>query len=201
VGYTTNATVGFDKGWDGELFSSNDLTLYTFINNKKMAIQSLPLPFTNSNVVALGYNTNFAGMHKIVLSAFDGLFENQNVYLHDKSLNIIHDIKASEYEFYSELGTYNERFDIVYVNSTLENSNQVLANKFFIYKNEKSIIVKSPNTTMKSIKVLDMQGRVLDTFSNINAHDAVLELSVAHQVLLILITTNDNKIVTKKLMY
>ena len=53
LGYTANATTGYDNGWDGELMSNSLLTIYSFADNKKVGIQSLPLPFNQNNAVVL----------------------------------------------------------------------------------------------------------------------------------------------------
>ena len=45
------------------------------------------------------------------MSNFDGLFENQDVYLEDKLLNVIHNLKIN-YEFSTEAGTFNDRFQL-----------------------------------------------------------------------------------------
>lgn len=201
VGYATNATSEYDKGWDGELFSSNSLTFYSFVGDKKLSIQSLPLPFVDSNVVPLGYKTNFAGVHKISIDNLDGLFENQNVYIQDNLLDIVHNIKLTDYEFSTTAGTFDNRFEIAYLDSTLGTGDFTLKNKLYVYKENESIVIKSPSVEMKSIKIIDMQGRVLHAISNVNDFQSVIDLNVAQQVLLISITTKDNGTITRKLLY
>ena len=201
LGYTANATTGYDNGWDGELMSNSLLTIYSFADNKKVGIQSLPLPFNQNNAVVLGFQTNFAGSHRIAIDKIDGLFLNQNVYLHDKSLDLIHDLKIAPYDFVSTVGTFDQRFEIVYVNSTLGTSDSDFQNQLYIYKEKESLVVKSPTAEMKTITIIDMQGRVLQTIDSINDFQVILNVNFPHQVLLLSITTQDNNVITKKLMY
>ena len=201
IGYTTNATSGYDNGWDGELMSNSLLTVYSFVGDKKLAIQALPLPFVTSNVDPIGFQTNFAGSHRIALDQFDGLFENQNIYLHDKSLEIVHDLKIAPYDFVTAVGTFDERFEIVYVNSMLGTGDFDLQNQVYVYKEKETIVVKSPLMEMKTIKVIDMQGRIIQTFDDVNAFETNLSINAAQQVLLISITNKDNMVVTKKLLF
>ena len=201
VGYTSNATTGYDNGWDGELMSNSLLTVYGFAEDKKLTIQALPVPFNSNSIVPIGYNTNFAGSHRITLDQFDGLFENQNVYIHDKSLEIIHDLKTAPYDFTTAVGTFDERFEIVYVNSTLGDPDFDFQKQIYVYKENENIVVKSPLMEMKAIKVIDLQGRVIQTFSDVNALEAFIALNVSKQVLLISVITNENMVITKKLLY
>jgi hypothetical protein len=45
--------------------------------------------------------------------------DDQNIYIEDKLLNVIHDIKASPYDFSSAVGTFNDRFVMLYTDKTL----------------------------------------------------------------------------------
>jgi hypothetical protein len=74
-----------------------------------LAIQSKGLPFLDSDTVPLGYSITTNGAAKIAIDHVDGLFlDDQNI--EDKLLNVIHDIKASPYDFSSAVGTFNDRF-------------------------------------------------------------------------------------------
>lgn len=78
----------------------------------KLAIQGRALPFASSDIVDLGYKNNVAGTLRISLNDFDGTFATQNIYLEDKALNIIHNLKEGDYSFASAAGTFDTRFCI-----------------------------------------------------------------------------------------
>ena len=113
--------MGFEQTLDAKTFDGNSyIDFYSIAANQKLTIQSRSLPFANTDAVPLGYKTTVAGAYKIKIDHADGLFlGNQNVYLKDNLLNIIHDIKATEYSFSSSAGTFNNRFEIVYINPNI----------------------------------------------------------------------------------
>ena len=200
LGYTTNATTGYDSGWDGELFSNSGLTIYGFAGEKQLSIEALPLPFNSVEAVPLGISTTFSGSHRISLDQFDGFFETQDVFLYDKLLQIVHNIKLAPYDFVTGTGTFDSRFEVVYYN-VLGDQDFTYENNLYIYKEKETIVVKSPSIEMKSIRIIDLQGRVIETLSDINDFQAVLNLKTATQVLMVSITTKDNQIFTRKLLY
>ena len=86
-----------------------------------MTIQGRPLPFDDSDLVPLGVHLNIAGNYKIAISFADGLFvdNSSHIYLEDKLLGIIHDLRQAPYDFTSATGTFDTRFILRYTNQTL----------------------------------------------------------------------------------
>jgi len=118
IGYMTGATNGIDHQIDGELFGYSGSALYSVVDGTKLVIQGRALPFDVYDVVPLGITITAAGTFKIKLTATDGLFaEGQQIYIHDKYLNIIHNITENEYVFSSDAGEFFNRFDAIYVDS------------------------------------------------------------------------------------
>jgi hypothetical protein len=135
----------------------------------------------------------------------DGLFlGEQNVYLKDKMLNVTHDIKASAYTFTSDQGTFADRFDVVYNNSTLNISTPTFdANSVIVYKDDNKVVnINAGKVVMKNVKIYDVRGRLVYEKSNINTTTATLnDLKAEQSVLLVKITSDDNKVVTKKMVF
>jgi len=201
VGYATNATMGIDRGYDGEFLPvGNPVALYSLINaTTTLSIQGRSLPFSDLDEVPLGFTTTSSGDFTINLHDFDGLFLNQNIYLKDKALDIIHNLKQSSYTFRSSSGTFNERFVLVYRDQALDvNSNSFTANDVVIYKPNQELHVASGSTIMKSLKVYDVRGRLLLEKADINATVTSFDVGTTNQVLLIEITTNEGVKVSKK---
>src|SRR5690606_18428466 len=87
VGYMDNATQGVDTGIDGKMFAYEGNALYSIIENSQenYVIQGRALPFTASDVVALGFRAVNVGSFTISLDNVDGLFAegNTTIYLKD----------------------------------------------------------------------------------------------------------------------
>lgn len=109
VGYIQNATDGYDRGFDGKnLDVGNQVNLYSFVGDIKLGIQGKALPFSDTDIIPLGFKSTISDSYSVRLSDFDGLFTSQNVYLEDKLLNVIHDLKASDYTFVTNAGTFDD---------------------------------------------------------------------------------------------
>ncbi len=118
VGYIENATMGKDTGIDAIMFGYEGNALYSLIEDDpgKFVIQGRALPFNPNDVVPLGFRALNAGTFAISLSNFDGLFltEDQDIYIKDNFTQTYHNIKQSAYEFTTEVGTFDYRFEIIY---------------------------------------------------------------------------------------
>lgn len=204
AGYIQDATNAMDNHFDSEIAEAgNSISFYSVLGDKKLTIQGRALPFAESDFIPLGYRTTFAGTFAIQLADFDGLFAlGQDIFLEDKLLNVVHDLRTSNYEFTTAIGTVEDRFVLKFQNETLSIPEVSLQN-IIVIKNQNTIDITASSTiTLKEVKVFDMRGRLITTVENINASTAkVSNLNIANQVLLIQITDVEGKSVTKKLVY
>jgi hypothetical protein len=123
--------------------------------------------------------------------------------LRDNLLGTIYNIKASPYTFTSASGAFNNRFEIVYTSSPLGTHNPTFdADSVVVYKQDQVLNVNSGTTVMSKVRVFDVRGRLIFEKNNINATAVKLtDLKAEQQVLLVQITSDDNRIVTKKVVY
>jgi hypothetical protein len=203
VVYNPEATLGIDFGKDAKQFSTSGLTgIYTFAGTDKLAIQSRP-EFEDTDEVALGYRVNNAGEFTITLHRTEGIFEaDQEVYLRDNVLDVVHNIKDGGYTFTTEAGTFESRFDVIYKNNALgTNDNVIDANTVIVYKQDNVLNVNSGTADMQTVTVYDLRGRVLYNSNEINSTDHIItNLVMQQQVLLVEINTTRGK-VTKRVIY
>jgi hypothetical protein len=117
IGYVTGATQGVDSGIDALYFNDSQMALTSLINNSEYIIQGRSVPFLETDIVSLGFKTNVIGSYTIALSNFDGLFlTNQPIFLKDNVTGVVHNLKLANYSFTSEIGVFNQRFEIRYKN-------------------------------------------------------------------------------------
>lgn len=205
LGYVQGATNDIDNAFDAELTEAgNVVSLYSINTSKKLTIQGRALPFDVNDEVPVGFRTSVPGNYSIELENFDGLFEEgQTIYLEDKWLNVIHNLNESNYNFTTESGTFEDRFEIQYTNGTLSVTNPTDAsNAIVVYKNNETIFINSSNVTMSEVKLFDIRGRLIAAKQDILASEvSFANLNVANQMILVQITTIDGLIVTKKVAY
>lgn len=204
VGYIESATNGIDAGFDGELVESgNPVSMYSIMDNTKLTIQGKALPFNSDDAIPLGYRTAVPGTFEIAISDKDGLFVTNDVYLEDKLLNVLHNLKASAYSFTTETGTFDARFVLRFVNTTLGVAQPTFdENAVVVYKNNQTVHIETANVLVKSVKIYDLRGREILFKDHINSNKTeISNLDVAQQVLLVQVTSTDNVTVTKRIIF
>jgi hypothetical protein len=202
VSYMTGATNGLDAAIDGLYFNDSQLALNSMIGNAEYAIQGRALPFDNTDIVPLGFKAITAGTYTIGLDHADGLFADvaQDIFLKDNADNSTHDLRAGNYTFATEAGSFNNRFEIVY-QSTLAVTNPVWdANQVIVYKQGNDLIINSGKVVMANVKVFDIRGRLLVQKDHVNSSETKLFAGTTNQVLIVKITSDDNNEVTKKVI-
>lgn len=203
VGYITNATNGKDKYFDSDSFGGNQLTFYSMLDTEKLVIQGKALPFTAEDTVPLGYKSTITGNLTISIDHFDGLFDNQDIYLQDNLTNVVHDLKDTSYTFTTAVGTFNDRFVLRYMpqenlsNPTFDQQLKGVS----IRKNENNIHVNSQYETIKNIYIYDLTGRLLFERKNVNANSFdITEMNTGVQTLIVKVILTNGAISTKKML-
>ena len=203
LGYIQGATNEIDNLYDGKTFpAGNVVGLYSLLNDVKLSIQGRALPFSNDEIIPLGFTTTIAGNFAIQLEDFDGVFENENVYLHDMSDDTYHNLKEAAYSFSAEIGTHNTRFELRFVDGTLGIKNPTIAeNDIVVIKKDKTIGIDAGNHIMETVSIFDMTGKQLFRSGKINASTFTIgDLNFADQVLVVKITFDNKETISKKVI-
>jgi hypothetical protein len=165
-------------------------------------IQARQYEFVDTDVVQMGYRTTQAGTFQLVIDHKDAVWDNRSIILKDNLLNTYHNIKESAYNFTSEAGTFDTRFEIIYQANALSNLDVSFDKAVIVFAKDKNIHIQSGLETIKEVVVYDLQGRIISTKTNINATQIVLEnLKAQTQVLLVKVTSIEGKITTKKVIF
>jgi hypothetical protein len=202
VGYIEGATSGYDSNYDGLSFGNTGSYLSSKIDGLDYTIQGRALPFSDNDIVSLGFKATLAGNYSISLSAMDGLFlGNQPVYILDTASNTVHDIKTTAFTFYSEIGVFDNRFQLVYTQVLGNNIPTFNSNSVITYKKDGVIYVASTGIQLKEIEVYDVTGRLVYKESNINSTLGILsQMKAPNEVLFLKIISNDNQTISRKLI-
>ena len=198
VGYSSEGTLGFDRGIDGESINK-EFYLTSLIGTNEYSIQGRS-DFDSSDIVPLSYKAITVGNYSISIDHTAGGFTTatQNIYLKDNLTTTLHDLNSGAYTFATAAGTFNSRFEIVY-QTQLANPT-FTANAVVIYNQNNEFVVNSGNIIMSLIKVFDVRGRLLQEKNNLNTTQTSIGSCPANQVLIIQITSEDGVVVTKKVV-
>jgi len=208
IGYNDQSTVGYENGYDGETLSTSTLNLYTVMHTEtdtlNLAIQTRG-NFVITDQVALGFSASAAGTYTINLDHADGAFANgQKVYVKDNAEGITRELTANSYTFTTEAGQFDGRFTVLYTTAVQEELGTepvvAISKAVMVYNAGGQVKVVAPEN-IKSVVVYDLTGKVLyqdAAINNVEFSSSVL--NATHQMVMVTVTLDSQKVVTKKLM-
>ncbi len=167
-----------------------------------MTIQGRQLPFDIDDKVKLGYYVPVNGSYSIALATVDGLFSgNQNIFLEDKQLAIIHDLKQNPYSFMSDSGEFNERFVLRYTNETLSNDDFISNNELLLFS-DNNIQIISTKSLISNVKIYNVLGQILLDSDRVSVSEfETTKIQKNNVALLVQITLENGAVETKKIVF
>jgi len=195
---SANGTIGFDNGYDSYRLSGQSSELSSLLNGGRLAIQTRPA-FDNTDVVPLSMDKRTDETFTISLATTEGTFENKPIYLHDKTLEIYHNLIESSYFFFQISAADNQRFDVVYETEMLDNTD-FNVNKAFAYISNGEFRAQS-NNTMDEIQIYDLAGRKILSYSDVNSLTFSKRFDKAKGVYIVKIKLLDGKFVNQKVVH
>jgi len=203
LGYAEGATNGWDRGLDAINYGGNSVTFYFVTPEMEMKTQAKPLPFSEEDVVPLGYKAVSNGQLRIGIDHFDDLFTDVDIYVRDKDLDIEHDLKLAPYIFSTTEGVFNDRFEIIYKTNSLSTTDfEVNPNDVSVFNSNGYLTIKSNSLNIKSVEIYNTLGQKLFILKNINK--SLLNLNgfrKTESMLLVTIELDNGIKLTKKVLY
>ena len=203
IAYVNGATNERDQMYDAQADLKSNFRINSLLGPEKLTIQGRLAPFNTNDKVYLAFSTPTNGTYNIAIGAVDGLFEDQNqgIYLEDKQLNIIHDLRLAPYQFTTTQGENIDRFVLRYTNQTLSNNVFDYNNSVSIYANE-NINIKSSSENIRDIRVYDVVGKTLLNKNKINKNEIILsELKPTSGLIIIKVILDNGSEITKKVIF
>lgn len=201
VGYTEGATTGWDRLYDGVRFTDgNSSTFYSVIPEQNLVIQGRPLPFDLYDQVALGFKTTTQDTFSLRLDHLDGLFENQEIFVEDKLLGIIHNLKQSPYTFSAAVGTFNDRLVLRYTDQAMNTNTPESHTGALAYIKNELLFIRAQNR-IQAVELYDITGKKVWT-QELKQPEFYLEKTFewAQGVYLLKIKTTQNETFTQKII-
>ena len=169
VGYIEGATNDKDRLYDALADIGTTMKIYSLLDKTALTIQGRAISFDPNEIIPLGVKIETPGTYSIAIDQVDGLFDSQEIYLEDKLLNIIYDLKEKQYDFVSATGTFNERFALRYNNNLLSvnNPNALITTVIALINKDKINVQASEN--IKKVQVFDIGGKLIKTYTPKNS--------------------------------
>ncbi|MDN3642825.1 DUF839 domain-containing protein [Lutimonas halocynthiae] len=178
IGFDRKASKGMDLGYDAlYLKGSQPIDFYSFLSDSdvKLAIQGRE-PFHEDMVIDLGFEVASEGVEmQFEIDKIEGVLKDHDVLLHDKELEVLHDLNTAPYTFnYKGTGSFKDRFSLVF-NSAVLNVDELQTNQDInMYMNDGKLFIDSP-WFIQQIKIYDIQGRLLQVY---NPNSSNTELNI-----------------------
>ena len=179
VGVDEHASNNFDVGYDAPLIEDNMEDIFWYFNNHHFVIQGVN-NLDSGQILPIGIKTAEGGLITIKIDELENIASDLNVYLHDKDLNIYHDLKANNYETHLTSGTYSNRYEITFSKPQDGLGTENLNNQIEVYffNEKKNIVINNPDLKLiESAEVINIIGQTLFKFQ-INADDNNMEFNV-----------------------
>lgn len=192
LAFDPSSTDGVDRA---DSFSPNDgpANNYFVINNNEYIIEVMP--FDIDKKIPVGFRNYDQANYKITVNEMLNLPEVANVYLHDKTTDLYHDIKNSVYELTLPAGTYNTRFEITFKNGTL-GVKYLESQQFLVHQDNaaKSLTINnSSQIELANCSLYDVVGRLVfskDKLGNDTKY-TFPTANLSNGIYIVKLTTND----------
>jgi hypothetical protein len=207
LGFDENATDGFDYGFDGRSASeSSPIGFYYVVDQMPYEYIIDVVDFDVNKRIPVGFRNNVQTNFKVkVTDALYGFDENQKVYIYDKQTGIYFDVKDNFFEIDLPAGDNRSRFEITFknTNEVVLATNELVAESFEVYQNNKVAMLTVLNTSKKEVSLLDLYdvtGKKVVSKENLGENDRI-EVStsgLADGVYIVKLKTADGLEVSKK---
>ncbi|MBO2542812.1 T9SS type A sorting domain-containing protein [Salegentibacter sp. BDJ18] len=167
-----NTSNGFDLGYDAPLIENNQEDMYWLIDSSKVVIQGVP-NFNTGQVLPIGVKIAGDGYFKIHIDSLENFPDEIPVYLNDKLLDTVHDLKEKPYDAISQLGRIHNRFQIIFKNikaiPEIPEKPDLSSTIDFKYNDETyELRIDNPELIeISEVHVFDLSGKLVQTHTDI----------------------------------
>ena len=183
------------------------VSIYSHLQDgtEQLGIQGLNT-FNDAMSIPFGFSTlidaNDDQLYTISLSNIQGAnLENATVFITDNELGITTNLSLDAYTFYADAGTYDGRFTVHFETENL-GVTEINIENIAIYPNPTKgvVTIKSPNATINSITIFDLNGRKVLEAQQVSNNEYRLNLSELKTSIYYATIKTESGTVTKKII-
>lgn len=196
VGTNTQATNGFEMGFDAFIGDLNQEDAYWIIEGSKFVIQGVH-DFNVGQEFPLGIKVHVAGTVRIKIDELIDVDSNTNIYIKDGITNQHYDLLSGLFETFLNPGTYEKRFSLVFETSdsislsTDENLIQSLVQVYYQNQLHQLNISIPREMELKQATVYSILGQEILHVSQFEDHDPRIPLRLSSGVYIVKLETTE----------
>ncbi len=209
IGFINGASSSYESNYDGLRFDANNyISFYSIVDDQKLAIQGLP-PFQGDEIIPIGMTSNIEEEIElnIELAQVKGIFNEQDIYLFDKTLNKLHLLNKEAYTFKiqskSELpDRFSLQFDNAILNTDAIANDSYENEKLIISKTAQQLIVSTTNKSIiSSINIYDILGRNIKHYTT-NRSEVIISKNTFNKqgIFILKVQLENSKVLIKKII-
>ncbi|MBT8309794.1 MAG: T9SS type A sorting domain-containing protein [Bacteroidia bacterium] len=204
LGFSEDATDGFDYGYDGGLITNPPADdMGSILDGQQYVIQAFA-PITPDKEVDLIMHSSGNYSHSIKATEISNFPEAQDLYLYDKLNDSYFDLRNGlKYDFTSVAGTFTDRFEVVFHDGTTLSNQDVVLEDVVLFVKDNALFVKGLEQQPKNLAITNMLGQVVRTFNGVSNSDIENGLQLGELssgVYLVNLITENNVQLDKKIV-
>lgn len=170
------ATEQVDFGFDAINKDDQANDMFWMLEDEKFIIQGTNI-IDESIVLPLGIKISATGINTFKIDALTNFPEELQVYLHDKTLDLYHNLRSSDYSIELTAGEYLERFEVTFTDQPL-GIEEVETNNVDVYfaNDIESMVINNPkNIQIDQASIINIVGQEVYSYDDI-IHTNYIEL-------------------------
>ena len=170
LGFTEEATDGYDYGWDGGLIQNpppDDMG--SLLNGQQYVIQAFA-PITPDKELDLVLHASGDYTYTLISTEISYIPEDQDLFLRDNLTGEFYDLRDKDgYQFTSKAGTFMNRFQVIFQDPALSNEDFTEDNTVVhVNQNEGKLYVRDLFEKVTQLSLINMLGQTAVSYTGIN---------------------------------
>jgi hypothetical protein len=202
VGFTAQATTGFDRLYDARMLKSNaSINLFSILNQDALSIQGLPA-LSGATMIPLGVEVVQAGNYVIHLDSTT-LGATNSIFLEDSVTGMMHNLRTGGYAISATqpilwTGRFKLWINPIPTSTPTLTNNQLLR----LYAFDRTLVIDElQGRRVKEVRLTDMSGRVIENWQQPQGESRIeLPTTAANGVYLMTVITTDGAVQTDRVL-
>lgn len=203
LAFVPEATDGVDHAMDAISTSDGPADIYFVLDDNEYVINALN--FDVDKKIAIGFKNTGEANYKISVNQIINFTDAENIYIHDKTLDVYHDIKNSFYDVTLPEGVNNTQFEITFKKEVTLGIDSAESSNFIMFQNNttKNLTINNPKQKeLVACNLYDIVGKLIFTKKDLgsNSDYSFSTAGLSDGIYIVKLSTNENPDIGQKII-